>query len=166
MSKELRQTAKTIVIIGVAAAVITIIAGIAITVTNESSWAALCGFCIAGGVLFVAFLISDLLKGFAELLERSAAQEAYLKTICEELQGKDTTPPQPVSPAVPVEDVKVKVKTAATEATGTAEALLVADDGAGPADLQMEICSACGKIQRAGRNVCWKCGAKFARSEQ
>lgn len=164
MSKELRQTAKIIVVMGAVAAVITIIGGIAITANDESSGAALYGFCIAAGVLLVAFLVSDLLKGFAELLERSAAQEAYLKTICEVLQGKDTTPPQPVSPAVPVEDVKVKAAT--TEATGTAKALLVADDGAGPADLQKEICSACGEIQRAGRNVCWKCGAKFARSEQ
>ena len=163
MSKELRLTARVIVTVGVVAALFVIAVGI-MTTNDENAEAMILYFGIAGVVLFSAFLIHDLLKGFAELLERSANQETYLKTICEELQRKEAVPHQTARPAAPA--AAAKVKAATTDGTGTAEPLLVAESEARHVEQQKEICSACGEIQRAGRNVCWKCGARFYRPEQ
>ena len=134
MSNELRRTATITLIIGVVVALI-VIAGYVVATDDGNAEEMIYGFGIAGVVLFIAFLIHDLLKGFAELIDNTAQQAQYSREILAELcKGKEKLP-----------DVK-KFPCENRESKATDSAC----------DDEKIACPACGMIQRKNRSVCWK----------
>ena len=122
------------------------------------------GLGLAASSIVAGWLTYIMLTGFAELLERAATQEAYLKLIHEELKVKAATPSKVPAKAEP--SVATKAQTAAQKGTNVAETLLDTESRQALEEHQLESCPACGMVQRAGRNVCWKCGVKLTKPEQ
>ena len=139
MSKELRKTAVAMLVIGVVAALIVVF----VMIAEDAN--VFLGIGIAAGIFIIASLIYDLLKGFAELIDNTAQQAQYSKEILAELRKENGE--FAVANGTPCENQERK------------ETDLTCED-------EKISCPACGMIQKKKRTVCWKCGVKFAKTEQ